>query len=62
MDLLRHDSRAGLGGPEATYEQVAELLRQGLFQEARLRAIAIPIPHVRDMALVLVERTRPLAA
>jgi hypothetical protein len=42
------------------YERVAALVQQGKQEEARKEAVAIPLEHIRTMALVLIERSRPL--
>jgi hypothetical protein len=42
------------------YDRVAALVQEGKQEEARKEAIAIPLEHIRTMALVLVERSRPI--
>ena len=42
------------------YDRVAALVQQGKQEEARREAVAIPLEHIRTMALVLIERSRPL--
>ena len=46
--------------PMEQYNRVAELVQEGKQDEARREAIAIPVEHIRTMALVLIERSRPL--
>ena len=41
-------------------DRVAALVQQGKQEEARREAVAIPLEHIRTMALVLIERSRPL--
>jgi hypothetical protein len=43
------------------YDRVAALVQEGKPDEARKEAIAIPLEHIRTMALVLIERSRPLS-
>ena len=43
------------------YDRVAALVQQGKQEEARREAIAIEAEHIRTMALVLIERSRPLS-
>jgi len=43
------------------YDRVAALVQQGKQEEARKEAIAINEEHIRTMALVLIERSRPLS-
>ncbi|MCI0457754.1 MAG: hypothetical protein L0Z62_12355 [Gemmataceae bacterium] len=43
------------------YDRVAALVQQGKQEEARREAVAIVEEHVRTMALVLIERSRPLS-
>jgi hypothetical protein len=42
------------------YDRVVDLVQQGKRDEARREAVAIPLEHIRTMALVLIERSRPL--
>jgi len=42
------------------YDRVVDLVQQGKQDEARKEAVAIPLEHIRTMALVLIERSRPL--
>ncbi|MCC6421007.1 MAG: hypothetical protein IT429_22450 [Gemmataceae bacterium] len=42
------------------YDRVATLVQEGKQEEARREAVAIPDEHVRTMALVLIERSRPV--
>ena len=42
------------------YERVVALVQEGKQEEARREAVAIPLEHIRTMALVLIERSRPL--
>jgi hypothetical protein len=42
------------------YDRIAALVQQGKQEEARKAAVAIPEEHIRTMALVLIERSRPL--
>jgi hypothetical protein len=42
------------------YERVVALVQEGKHEEARREAVAIPLEHIRTMALVLIERSRPL--
>ena len=42
------------------YERVVVLVQEGKQEEARKAAAAIPLEHIRTMALVLIERSRPL--
>ncbi len=43
------------------YDRVAALVQQGKQEEARREAVAIAEEHIRTMALVLIERSRPLS-
>ena len=62
MEIYRPDPPHRRSRPTPDFEQVAALIREGRLQEARLRALAIESPHVRDMAFVLIERSKPLVA
>ncbi len=42
------------------YDRVAALVQEGKHDQARKEAIAIPLEHIRTMALVLIERSRPV--
>jgi hypothetical protein len=43
-----------------TYWEVADLMQKGQSQQARELAVAIPIDHLRGLALLLVNYSRPL--
>jgi hypothetical protein len=43
-----------------TYSRVANLVQQGETDEARALAITIPIDHLRGLALLLVNWSRPI--
>jgi hypothetical protein len=43
-----------------TYWQVAQLMQEGRIEQARELAVAIPIDHLRGLALILVNDSRRL--
>jgi hypothetical protein len=47
--------------PLEQYVRVAALVQEGREEEARKEALGIAAEHIRTMALVLIERSRPLA-